>query len=72
MSRLDLDKELGLRAFRDGFAVGADPRRAARRHIVEPETHVHWRAGFEAGRAAIEQAVEQYQQRRAARALGVG
>jgi hypothetical protein len=37
--------------YRQGFAHGADPRRA-RAHTVDPSTDVHWRRGFHAGRAA--------------------
>ena len=41
------------KAFEEGFAFGADAMSGRRRHKVEPLTHQHWRAGFEAGRAAL-------------------
>lgn len=47
-----LNCEMRVRAFERGFAIGADLRKSASRHVVEAETHDHWRAGFEAGRAA--------------------
>jgi len=54
-----IDRELALRAFEQGFAVGADLQRTAR-HVVEPSTHQHWRAGFDAGRAASHVASDAY------------
>lgn len=51
-----LAAHLAARAYADGFARGADPRRARRRHIVDPATHAHWRRGFDAGRSAAEAA----------------
>jgi hypothetical protein len=39
------------RVYCQGFAHGADPRRA-RAHTVHPHTDIHWRRGFHAGRAA--------------------
>jgi hypothetical protein len=49
---MTLDQQLHLRAFEDGFARGADPLRARKRHAVDPSTHDSWRRGFDAGRAA--------------------
>ena len=53
---IDILSLLAVRAFGQGFLAGADPRRALRRHCVEPATHEHWRRGFDAGRAAISMA----------------
>jgi hypothetical protein len=47
-------------AFEQGFHAGADPSGARRRHTVDPATHAHWRAGFEAGRQAAEAATRDY------------
>lgn len=52
LSARTLRAHLAARAFADGFARGADPRRARRRHVVDPETHAHWLCGYDAGRAA--------------------
>ncbi len=53
-------REQALRAYRAGFAIGADSNASARRHVVEPSTHEHWRRGYEAGRAAAEAALAAY------------
>src|SRR5262245_18934173 len=53
-------RALAVRAFTQGFADGADPRRAVRRHAVDPHTHDQWRKGFEAGRDAIVAAERAY------------
>jgi hypothetical protein len=50
---------LAIRAFMEGFAVGADGNRSRRRHAVDPSTHPFWRQGHEAGRDAHRAAVEQ-------------
>lgn len=57
---VDVGTELAARAFAQGFANGADPTKRATRHTVDYATHLHWRAGFEAGRAAIDAAVARY------------
>lgn len=57
---VNLDVALALRAFGLGFAAGADPRTALRRHAVEAATHEHWRRGFEAGRDAVATAEHRY------------
>jgi hypothetical protein len=54
------DRLLALRAFIDGFAVGADPDHARQRTAVNPLNHDHWRRGFEAGRAAAAEAAATY------------
>ena len=50
---VDILRSLAMRAFTQGFMAGADPKRAVRRHILEPANHEHWRRGFEAGRDAV-------------------
>lgn len=57
---LDIAKELAARAFRQGFAVGANELKRAAGHTVDLDTHAHWRAGFEAGRTALDRAVAAY------------
>jgi len=54
-----IDRELALRAFEQGYAIGADLQRTAR-HTVDPPTHGHWRHGFDAGRSAALAASEAY------------
>jgi hypothetical protein len=54
MTKEQMKLEIALMAFRDGFAVGANTRSAHKRHVVEAETHKHWKRGYEAGRAAVE------------------
>ncbi len=60
MTEAAIAAHLAARAYADGFARGADPRRAPRRHVVEPGTHVHWLRGFDDGRAAAEAAAAAY------------
>jgi hypothetical protein len=50
---------LAARAFADGFAKGADPERAYRRHVIGPH-HEHWLCGYEAGQRAADQAAARY------------
>lgn len=57
---LDINKELAVRAFEQGFAVGANPLKRAAGHTVDPDTHKHWRTGFEAGRRAVDAAAATY------------
>ncbi len=57
-----ISREIAVRAYAKGFAIGADPLSLAKRHVVEPATHKHWQAGFEAGRRAVEQASGGYRQ----------
>lgn len=54
--------ELAVRAYEQGFVCGADPLKGLSRHVVEPETHQHWRAGFAAGRAAQQQSSVAYRE----------
>lgn len=55
------EKAIALRAFEQGFASGADPLAGRKRHRVDPTTtHVHWRAGYDAGVEAREAACERY------------
>jgi hypothetical protein len=56
----DLEVALAVKLFGEGFQAGADPARRRRRSIALPDGHHHWRAGFEAGRAAAERALEEY------------
>jgi hypothetical protein len=56
----DLEVALAVRLFGEGFKAGADPTRRRRRSIALPDGHQHWRAGFEAGRAAAELALAEY------------
>lgn len=48
------------RAFAEGFARGADPDRARKRHVVNPATHAHWMAGHAAGEAAAREELDEY------------
>lgn len=52
--------ELALRAFDEGFTQGANPKKRGKRHTVDSSTHEHWRAGFDAGRAAYDEAARKY------------
>jgi hypothetical protein len=56
------ERAAALGAFGEGFKAGADPMRGRRGRILDqdPERHRHFRAGFEAGRRAAEQAVIDY------------
>lgn len=53
--------ELRVKAYRDGFAVGA--QNGTKRHTVDPGTHADWRAGFEAGKQAVGNAADAYRTR---------
>ena len=57
--RVALEACLAARAFAAGFARGADPERAYRRHVVGPH-HEHWLRGYDAGQRAAEQAAQRY------------
>jgi hypothetical protein len=57
--RLAMEACLAARAFAAGFARGADPERAYRRHVVGPH-HEHWLCGYDAGQRAAEQAAQRY------------
>lgn len=57
--RVAMDACLAARAFAGGFARGADPERAYRRHVVGPH-HEHWLCGYDAGQRAAEQAAQRY------------
>src|ERR1051326_263404 len=50
---------LAVRAFAAGFARGADPLGATRRHIVDNQ-HEHWLAGHAAGQRAADHAAARY------------
>lgn len=65
-ARENVAASLAARAFEAGFAAGADAHRARRRHAVDPVTHQDWRAGYDAGRAALKAALAAH----AARAKG--
>jgi hypothetical protein len=54
------DQHLQLAAFKAGFAHGADPQHARKRHAVDPHTHANWRQGFEAGCKAAAGAERQF------------
>ena len=57
--RVAMDACLAARAFAAGFARGADPERAYRRHVVGAH-HEHWLRGYDAGQRAAEQAAQSY------------
>jgi hypothetical protein len=57
---MTIDQQLQLRGFEQGFADGANPLRARKRHSVDPNTHQSWRTGFEKGRAAAEEAAKAF------------
>lgn len=57
-----LTLELAVRAYSQGYATGSNLLKAGR-HVVEPEVHEHWRAGYEDGRAAARRAAGAYQER---------
>lgn len=65
-----IDVELAARAFSEGFKKGADPLRARGGHTIDPKTHEHWRAGFEAGRRAAESAITAYREQLKNRSRG--
>src|SRR5215468_5168203 len=50
---------LAARAFAAGFARGADPLGATRRHTVD-DHHEHWLAGHAAGQRAADDAAARY------------
>lgn len=60
---LDIQAEHAVRAFEQGFAVGANPLKRAGGHAVDSGTHKHWRTGYEAGRRAVDTASARYRQR---------
>jgi hypothetical protein len=70
MTESHLRARLAARAFADGFARGADPRRARRRHVVDLDTHEHWLRGYDAGRVAAAAAESAYLDARLGEAEG--
>lgn len=60
---IDIDEELAVRAFQQGFFAGANPIYARRRHTVDYATHEHWRRGLEAGRRALDEATAAFRSR---------
>lgn len=63
MTPEDVQRELEVRAFEKGFTIGANLLKQANRHTVDPDTHEHWRCGFEAGRAAAYKARDAYRKK---------
>ena len=57
--RLAIEACLAARAFAAGFARGADPERAYRRHVVGSH-HEHWLLGYDAGQRAAERAAQRF------------
>jgi hypothetical protein len=51
---------LAAHAYADGFARGADPKRARRRHVVDSETHADWLRGYDDGRRVADAAATAY------------
>lgn len=58
----ELTRTVALAAYTEGYAAGADLRctRASRGVPGWQDVHRHWDAGFDAGRAAAEQAQRAY------------
>lgn len=54
-----IDASLAARAFAAGFARGADPLGAGRRHVVD-DHHEHWLVGHAVGRYAAVDAAARY------------
>jgi hypothetical protein len=54
--------ELKVRAFSQGFAIGANLLKQANRHTVDPDTHEHWRRGFDLGRKSADAAANKYRE----------
>ncbi|TAL41923.1 MAG: hypothetical protein EPN91_09595 [Salinibacterium sp.] len=65
---VNLERELAVRAYTQGFAIGANQLKQANRHTVSPDTHQHWRQGFEDGRRAVDQAAAAYKEKLRAQA----
>lgn len=57
---LTIDQELRARAYREGYAAGADLKRDRRRARLEHLTHADWIAGYRKGRADAELAAGAY------------
>jgi hypothetical protein len=55
-----LEAWMASKAYAEGFARGADPKRYRRRHTVDPRTHEHFRRGHEDGVRAAEAAERSY------------
>jgi hypothetical protein len=60
----DLERQLALSIFAEGFKAGADPGRARKSRVLRPSgEHQHFLAGFRAGRDAHDQALDAYKAR---------
>ena len=57
--RAALDACGAAHAFAAGFASGADPERARRRHVLGAN-HEHWLAGYQAGQRAADDTTSAY------------